>query len=59
MRLLVQALKYSDDEYRMGTTKIFIRLPKTLFRTEDAYQVRAYDPQHSGTEISCPSGGHD
>lgn len=40
VRLLVQTLKYSDEEYRMGATKIFIRLPKTLFRTEDAYQAR-------------------
>uniref|UniRef100_A0A2P2I3E2 Myosin-IB-like n=1 Tax=Hirondellea gigas TaxID=1518452 RepID=A0A2P2I3E2_9CRUS len=37
---LVESLKFSADEYRMGNTKIFIRLPKTLFRTEDAYQVR-------------------
>jgi len=27
--------QYGQDEYRMGETKIFIRLPKTLFETED------------------------
>ncbi|KAF2362429.1 Myosin head motor domain, partial [Trinorchestia longiramus] len=40
VRLIVETLKYSEDEYRMGATKLFIRLPKTLFRTEDAYQIR-------------------
>ncbi|XP_018019486.1 unconventional myosin IC [Hyalella azteca] len=40
---IVEALKYSEDEYRMGATKLFIRLPKTLFRTEDAYQARKHE----------------
>lgn len=32
--------QYGKDDYRMGLTKIFIRLPKTLFETEDAFQKR-------------------
>lgn len=38
VQALVKALKYEPDDFRMGTTKIFIRLPKTLFSTEDAFQ---------------------
>lgn len=38
VQALVKALKYGPDDFRMGTTKIFIRLPKTLFSTEDAFQ---------------------
>lgn len=38
--LLVNALKYGKNEYRMGKTKIFIRYPKTLFATEDAFQEK-------------------
>ncbi|KAI5635816.1 myosin head (motor domain) domain-containing protein [Phthorimaea operculella] len=37
---LVEALGYEKEEYRMGNTKIFIRFPKTLFDTEDAYQLK-------------------
>lgn len=40
---LVEVLKYEREEYRMGNTKIFIRFPKTLFETEDAYQIRKND----------------
>lgn len=40
---LVEALKYEKEEYRMGNTKIFIRFPKTLFDTEDAYQLKKND----------------
>lgn len=38
VQALVNDLKYGPEDYRMGNTKIFIRLPKTLFATEDAYQ---------------------
>lgn len=38
VQALVKSLKYDPDDYRMGNTKIFIRLPKTLFSTEDAFQ---------------------
>ncbi|XP_059052056.1 unconventional myosin IC isoform X1 [Achroia grisella] len=40
---LVEALKYDKEDYRMGNSKIFIRFPKTLFETEDAYQVKKND----------------
>ncbi|XP_045023570.1 LOW QUALITY PROTEIN: unconventional myosin IC-like [Daphnia magna] len=40
VQTLVNHLKYGKDDYRMGLTKIFIRLPKTLFETEDAFQKR-------------------
>uniref|UniRef100_A0A4W3J825 Myosin IH n=1 Tax=Callorhinchus milii TaxID=7868 RepID=A0A4W3J825_CALMI len=36
---LVKYIGYKPDEYKMGRTKIFIRFPKTLFATEDAFQV--------------------
>ncbi|XP_028851271.1 unconventional myosin-Ih [Denticeps clupeoides] len=35
---LVRHLGYQPDEYKMGRTKIFIRYPRTLFATEDAYE---------------------
>jgi myosin I len=38
VQALVSDLKYGPDDYRMGKTKIFIRLPRTLFSTEDAFQ---------------------
>ncbi|XP_026327271.1 myosin-IB [Hyposmocoma kahamanoa] len=40
---VVTALKYEKEEYRMGNTKIFIRFPKTLFETEDAFQLKRND----------------
>ncbi|XP_061658046.1 unconventional myosin-Ih [Syngnathoides biaculeatus] len=39
VRILVRHLGYKTDEYKMGRTKIFIRHPRTLFATEDAFQV--------------------
>ncbi|XP_068190272.1 unconventional myosin-Ih isoform X1 [Antennarius striatus] len=36
---LIKHLDYKSDEYKMGRTKIFIRHPRTLFATEDAFQV--------------------
>uniref|UniRef100_A0A8C5D8T1 Unconventional myosin-Ih-like n=1 Tax=Gouania willdenowi TaxID=441366 RepID=A0A8C5D8T1_GOUWI len=36
---LIKHLGYKSDEYKMGRTKIFIRHPRTLFTTEDAFQV--------------------
>lgn len=38
VQLLVNALGYKPDDYKMGKTKIFIRHPKTIFDTEDAFQ---------------------
>lgn len=43
VEILVKALGYAPEEYRMGKTKIFIRFPKTLFGTEDAYQAKKHD----------------
>ncbi|XP_050315844.1 unconventional myosin IC [Anthonomus grandis grandis] len=40
---LVCALGYEGVEYQMGKTKIFIRHPQTLFRTEDAFQAKKHD----------------
>lgn len=40
VQALINDLKYGKDDYRMGKTKIFIRLPKTLFDIEDAFQQR-------------------
>ncbi|XP_034942192.1 unconventional myosin IC isoform X2 [Chelonus insularis] len=38
VQILVSYLNYADNEYQMGNTKLFIRFPKTLFDTEDAFQ---------------------
>lgn len=40
---LVEDLGYETDEYRLGKTKIFIRSPKILFETEDAFQAKKHD----------------
>ncbi|KAM3957140.1 unconventional myosin 61F [Aphomia sociella] len=37
---LVETMKYEREDYRLGNSKIFIRFPKTLFDTEDAYQEK-------------------
>ncbi|XP_061585971.1 unconventional myosin-Ih [Cololabis saira] len=38
VQVLVQHLGYLPDEYKLGRTKIFIRHPRTLYATEDAYE---------------------
>ncbi|TKS78758.1 Unconventional myosin-Ih [Collichthys lucidus] len=38
VEVLVQHLGYLPYEYKMGRTKIFIRHPRTLYATEDAYE---------------------
>ncbi|KAK1893127.1 Unconventional myosin-Ih [Dissostichus eleginoides] len=38
VEVLVQHLGYMPNEYKMGRTKIFIRHPRTLYATEDAYE---------------------
>ncbi|XP_065160823.1 unconventional myosin IC [Atheta coriaria] len=43
VQVLVCKLGYEKDDYRMGKTKVFIRYPKTLFETEDAYQAKKHD----------------
>lgn len=40
VNVLMQDLNYSSEDYRLGKTKIFIRLPKTLFEIEDAFQTK-------------------
>uniref|UniRef100_A0A3Q4BQP0 Uncharacterized protein n=1 Tax=Mola mola TaxID=94237 RepID=A0A3Q4BQP0_MOLML len=37
VEVLVQHLGYLPNEYKMGRTKIFIRHPRTLYATEDAF----------------------
>ncbi|KAF7994644.1 hypothetical protein HCN44_004116 [Aphidius gifuensis] len=43
VQVLVNHLKFQENEYQMGKTKIFIRFPKTLFNTEDAFQNKKND----------------
>lgn len=40
VQILVNQLGYGTDDYRMGRSKLFIRSPKTLFETEDAFQLK-------------------
>lgn len=42
VQILVQELSYSFEDYRMGRTKLFIRSPKVLFSTEDAFQAKKH-----------------
>jgi len=39
-RLIVEALEIPEDDYKLGKTKIFIRLPRTVFGVEDALTER-------------------
>lgn len=43
VRAIVQHLHYHADDFRMGATKLFIRLPRTLFYTEDKFQARKHE----------------
>ncbi|XP_043474032.1 unconventional myosin IC isoform X3 [Leptopilina heterotoma] len=43
VQTLVRHLGYDCDDYRMGNTKLFIRFPKTLFETEDAFQMKKHE----------------
>ncbi|XP_056158181.1 unconventional myosin-Ih [Lampris incognitus] len=43
VEVLVQHLGYLPNEYKMGRTKIFIRYPRTLFATEDAFERSKHD----------------
>ncbi|KAK9881585.1 hypothetical protein WA026_016457 [Henosepilachna vigintioctopunctata] len=40
---LVKSLGYSSEEYGLGKTKIFIKHPQTLFKTEDAFQAKKHE----------------
>uniref|UniRef100_A0A8B9J5Q4 Myosin IHa n=1 Tax=Astyanax mexicanus TaxID=7994 RepID=A0A8B9J5Q4_ASTMX len=46
---LVKHLGYQPDEYKMGRTKIFIRYARTLFATEDAYEICKHELGYSFT----------
>uniref|UniRef100_A0A8C0NMP7 Myosin IH n=1 Tax=Canis lupus familiaris TaxID=9615 RepID=A0A8C0NMP7_CANLF len=35
---LIKYIGYTPEEYKLGRTKIFIRFPRTLFATEDAFE---------------------
>uniref|UniRef100_A0A8C9FIR3 Myosin IH n=1 Tax=Pavo cristatus TaxID=9049 RepID=A0A8C9FIR3_PAVCR len=39
---LIKHIGYKPEEYKLGRTKIFIRFPKTLFATEDAFEIRKH-----------------
>uniref|UniRef100_H0ZAC4 Myosin IH n=1 Tax=Taeniopygia guttata TaxID=59729 RepID=H0ZAC4_TAEGU len=39
---LIKHIGYKPEEYKLGRTKIFIRFPKTLFATEDAFEYRKH-----------------
>ncbi|XP_037936316.1 unconventional myosin IC isoform X2 [Teleopsis dalmanni] len=43
VKILVKELNYGPEDYRIGETKLFIRFPKTLFDTEDAFQLKKHD----------------
>lgn len=43
VKLLIKQLNFQSNEYCLGHTKIFIRFPKTLFKTEDQYQRKLND----------------
>lgn len=43
VKILVKELNYGPEDYRLGETKLFIRFPKTLFETEDAFQEKKHD----------------
>ncbi|XP_078729941.1 unconventional myosin-Ic [Lampetra fluviatilis] len=42
VKRLVKHLNYRPEEFKMGRSKIFIRFPKTLFATEDAFEKRKH-----------------
>uniref|UniRef100_A0A663DL97 Myosin IH n=1 Tax=Aquila chrysaetos chrysaetos TaxID=223781 RepID=A0A663DL97_AQUCH len=39
---LIKHIGYKPEEYKLGRTKIFIRFPRTLFATEDAFEFRKH-----------------
>lgn len=42
VKALCEHLGYSVDDFELGKTKLFIRLPRTLFTTEEKYQERLH-----------------
>ncbi|CAL8348032.1 unnamed protein product [Lota lota] len=55
VEVLVQHLGYLPYEYKMGRTKIFIRHPKTLYATEDAFERCKHE---LATKIQAKYRGH-
>lgn len=43
VKVLARDLGYHKDDFRLGKSKIFIRFPKTLFATEDAFQMKKHE----------------
>ncbi|XP_006015204.1 unconventional myosin-Ih isoform X1 [Alligator sinensis] len=39
---LIKYIGYRPEDYKLGRTKIFIRFPRTLFATEDAFESKKY-----------------
>jgi len=52
---IVRALKLTPDLYQMGTTKIFVRHPKTVYLIEKAYERRRNE---LATKIAARVKGH-
>ncbi|KAL3857173.1 hypothetical protein ACJMK2_011868 [Sinanodonta woodiana] len=40
---IVTHLHYKPEDFKMGKTKLFIRFPRVLFATEDAFQLRKHE----------------
>ncbi|KAG9487068.1 unconventional myosin-Ih [Eleutherodactylus coqui] len=40
VEILVKYIGYQPNEYKLGRTKLFIRFPRTLFSTVDAFEVK-------------------
>ncbi|XP_004074969.2 unconventional myosin-Ih isoform X1 [Oryzias latipes] len=55
VQCLIKHLGFKPDEYKLGRTKIFIRHPRTLFATEDAFQVCKHK---LATRIQAKYKGH-
>uniref|UniRef100_A0A8B9KTX0 Myosin IHb n=1 Tax=Astyanax mexicanus TaxID=7994 RepID=A0A8B9KTX0_ASTMX len=56
VELLVKHLGYRPSEYKMGRSKIFIRHPRTLFATEDAFDICRHEL--GNTKMLRPSFTH-
>uniref|UniRef100_A0A671Y6J5 Myosin IH n=1 Tax=Sparus aurata TaxID=8175 RepID=A0A671Y6J5_SPAAU len=56
VEVLVQHLGYLPNEYKMGRTKIFIRHPRTLYATEDAFEKCKHElgERTSAVYYQCP-----
>uniref|UniRef100_A0A8D0VK44 Myosin IH n=1 Tax=Sus scrofa TaxID=9823 RepID=A0A8D0VK44_PIG len=52
---LIKYIGYKPEEYKLGRTKIFIRFPRTLFATEDAFEFSKHQlvARIQGTYKGC------